>query len=52
MGGEFGEGEKAPLLAPHRRSTYDINVEFYGIVKIYNPVNEGLIKSSDGTAQP
>ncbi len=35
------------------RIDYDVDVEFYGIVKIYNPVNEELLtgKSSDDTNQ-
>ena len=35
------------VISPHRRSNHDITVEFYGIVKIYNPVNEDLILNSE-----
>jgi hypothetical protein len=33
------------------RIGYDVDVEFYGIVKIYNPVNEAMLtgKTSDDT---
>ena len=30
------------------RTNYDVNVEFYGIVKIYNPVREDLLRQAIG----
>ena len=32
----------------HVRTNYDVNVEFFGIVKIYNPVNEKLLREAAG----
>ncbi|MCH2183654.1 MAG: hypothetical protein MK108_16775 [Mariniblastus sp.] len=54
-GGEVDEGEAAGGASSassgnvETRIGYDVDVEFYGIVKIYNPVNEALLtgKSSD-----
>jgi hypothetical protein len=30
------------------RTSYDVNVEFFGIVKIYNPVRENLLRTAAG----
>ena len=30
------------------RTSYDVNVEFFGIVKIYNPVRENLLRAAAG----
>lgn len=30
------------------RTNYDVNVEFYGIVKIYNPVREKFLREAAG----
>jgi hypothetical protein len=49
-GGSDAAEEARP---PHLRTTLDVNVEFFGIVKIYNPVDEEVIlgKKKD-TAKP
>ena len=31
-----------------RDSNYDVNVEFFGIIKIYNPVRADLIRKAAG----
>ena len=50
-GGSDGK-PSVDFISPHRRSNYDTNVEFYGIVKIYNPVNEELILNPGGDPAP
>lgn len=37
--------ESAPV---ETRTNYDVNVEFYGIVKIYNPVRENFLRKAAG----
>ena len=51
-GGGSDKKPTAGFISPHRRSNYDTNVEFYGIVKIYNPVNEELILNPSGDPAP
>jgi hypothetical protein len=54
MGMEMGFGSGpvnlTPLIATpvEIRTNYDVNVEFYGIVKIYNPVQESLLRRALG----
>ena len=35
-----------------KRTNFDVNVEFYGIVKIYNPVEEDYLKKAAGLKDP
>lgn len=57
-GGAGGAGESAADAEDAEvdmRKTYDVNVEFYGIVKIYNPVDESIItgkKKADDKVKP
>lgn len=46
-GGDASEDSRESVPV-HLRKTYDVNVEFYGIVKIYNPVDEELILGTKG----
>ncbi len=47
-GGREG-GETAPEASDvETRTNYDVDVEFYGIVKIYNPVREKLLRRAAG----
>lgn len=61
-GGEESTDDSSGGAAPtgdgtqvHLRTTSDVDVEFYGIVKIYNPVNEKVINAAankDNSANP
>lgn len=64
MGGDTGQQDESGAASGGRRmaagnkdnkevatrTNYDVKVEFYGIVKIYNPVNRKLLDSADATA--
>lgn len=45
--GSNPNAELDPSGHVHLRTTSDVDVEFYGIVKIYNPVNEEVITGAD-----
>ncbi len=47
-GGGMGGGEALSATPVHVRTSYDVDVEFYGIVKIYNPVREALLRKAVG----
>ncbi len=47
-GGLGGGGPKLSSSPIETRTSYDVNVEFYGIVKIYNPVRENLLRAAAG----
>ena len=47
-GGAMGGGEALSATPVHIRTSYDVDVEFYGIVKIYNPVREALLRKAVG----
>ena len=53
LGGGFGDGNGKGNLAVKvaLRKKYDVGVEFYGIVKIYNPVNPELITGKKAEAE-
>ena len=44
----MGGGEALSATPVHVRTSYDVDVEFYGIVKIYNPVREALLRKAVG----
>jgi len=53
--GQFGRGgmnsQQGPVLKStpvEIRTNYDVNVEFYGIVKIYNPVRPKVLRAAAG----
>ena len=46
-GSSAGGGALEPVEI---RKNYDVNVEFYGVVKIYNPVNQKLLKGEQDAA--
>jgi len=53
--GQFGQGRISSQQGPVLKSTpveirtnYDVNVEFYGIVKIYNPVRAKVLRAAAG----
>jgi len=52
MGGMMGmEAQKLKALEPtevETRLSYDVDVEFYGVVKIYNPVRENYLRQAVG----
>ncbi len=52
MGGMPGmEAQKLKALVPtevETRLSYDVDVEFYGVVKIYNPVRENYLRKAVG----
>ena len=51
LGGGGSSGGGAGSIAV--RDTFDVGVEFYGIVKIYNPVNEACLgRNADDAAGP
>ena len=54
FGGGGGNRRKPGQATPALRKDFDVGVEFYGIVKIYNPVNEELLlgKKDDQVAGP
>ena len=43
-----GPGGGGTSQAVEIRTNFDVNVEFYGIVKIYNPVREDLLREAIG----
>jgi hypothetical protein len=58
MGGGLAGGGRGGGLTPNQsvetRTNYDVDVEFFGIVKIYNPVSESYFRKvieSGGGAQ-
>jgi hypothetical protein len=52
MGGMMGmQAQKLQALVPtevETRLSYDVDVEFYGVVKIYNPVRENYLRKAVG----
>ncbi len=46
------QGEEAATEAIETRTSYDVAVEFYGIVKIYNPVNRALLTGEKPEVTP
>jgi hypothetical protein len=45
------EAQKLKALVPtevETRLSYDVDVEFYGVVKIYNPVRENYLRKAVG----
>ena len=48
-GGAGQAGNTSMAATPvHVRTSYDVDVEFYGIVKIYNPVREAFLRKALG----
>jgi hypothetical protein len=45
-----GGGTNQPVKTVATRTNYDVNVEFYGIIKLYNPVNNKLLETPGGPA--
>lgn len=49
VGGGFeGTGSSVKSTPVETRTNYDVDVEFYGIVKIYNPVRAGFLRKAAG----
>ena len=59
FGSQFGRGGPMGAMGTHQgpvlkstpveiRTNYDVNVEFYGIVKIYNPVRPKVLRAAAG----
>jgi hypothetical protein len=51
MGGGMGQSVDLGTLAStpvESRTNYDVKIEFYGIVKIYNPVRENFLRKAAG----
>lgn len=48
MGVSLGSSETLVSAPIETRTSYDVNVEFYGIVKIYNPVRADELKKAAG----
>jgi hypothetical protein len=45
-----GGGANQPMRTVATRTNYDVKVEFYGIIKVYNPVNKKLLESTGDPA--
>jgi hypothetical protein len=48
LGGAMGGAAALKSSPIETRTSYDVNVEFFGIVKIYNPVRENLLRTAAG----
>ena len=46
--GGSGSGDDLDASPVEIRTNYDVDVEFYGIVKIYNPVREKFLRRAAG----